>query len=240
VRIAEKMWSGLLVCLLAVGATASKPGAPRQEEHEPCCAPRYFTFNQVTTTTSSVGHSLLVEYINAEGAYDAKFERVSVRVFLDYFNGTETHLRSIDDYLKGVSYLIIEHGEEEICFVGETEGRFDEECLDEEDKFLGEATLGDYDLLLDNWYDVGDDPNVHTIKSVQHEGCVPVYLLSRTVDPESGEELSVDSSSLFNFKLGICNPDKYFKPPAACDEGRALSEPTPEMLKYRRVGLARR
>ncbi|XP_022080439.1 uncharacterized protein LOC110973721 [Acanthaster planci] len=239
------MWSGLLVCMLVVGAMAFQPSVPfgasqPGERHEPCCAPRYFTFNQVTTTTSVQDGSLLVEYDNAEGAYDAKFERIAVKLVIDYFNGTEVYLRLIEDYIKGVSYYILEHAGEDICFVGRTEGRFNEECLNDDAQFLSEATLGDYDLVLDNWYVVSEDKTEHSVKSVQHEGCVPVGLLTRTFDPDTGKELKVDDSRVLDFKLGICDPDKYFKPPASCDEGRAVDKPTPQMLKYRRKGLFRR
>ena len=52
------MLSGLIVCVLLSVGVAAKPGVPfsaahgagvkkvSREEHEPCCAPRYFTLKQ--------------------------------------------------------------------------------------------------------------------------------------------------------------------------------------------------
>ncbi|XP_022080438.1 uncharacterized protein LOC110973720 [Acanthaster planci] len=244
------MWYALLICVLVVGAMASKPGTPIGSTHgvgqqpgegpELCCVPRYLTFKQVTTMTSVKDGSLSVEYENIEGAYDARFERTSIRLLVDYFNNTEVHLKVINDYRQGVSYRIQQHQGKDVCFVNHLKRKFPEDCLTENDKFLGKTTLGDHDLVVNNWYYLNSDKTKHKIVSVQQEGCVPVRVLSRKFDFESGKEIKVEDSSIVDLQLGICDPDKYFKPPPSCDKGRALDKPTPQMLKYHGKGLFRR
>jgi len=239
------MLSGLIVCVLLSVGVAAKPGVPfsaahgagvkkvSREEHEPCCAPRYFTLKQESFVTSAEGGSLKVEHLSIDVGYDSVSQQVSLKVIEDFYNGTDRYFKLIEDYTEEVSYLIIRHGDDEACFVDKTEGRFPEECLPEDAAFLGESTLGDYDLVLDNWYFAKDEGTKHIIKSVQHEGCVPVGLLVRTFDKETGKEISISDDRALDFSLGICDRDEYFKPPATCEEGRALAEPTQKMLTMR-------
>ncbi|XP_038069568.1 mammalian ependymin-related protein 1-like [Patiria miniata] len=235
------MLSGLLVCVLVVGAVASKPGMPSgaargglqvgQEEPERCCAPRYFTADHFLTSTTVKEGKLSVEIDEVNGAYDAVFERLALKVVVDYLNGTEVHLKFIGLYEEGVTYTILEHQGESVCFKGETQERFHEDCLTEDFKFIGKTTLGDFDMVVENWYRVSEDGTAHTVKSVQEEGCTPVGALTRMLDSVTGDEIAVLEARTFNFELGICDPEE-FKPPESCDEGRALKKPSPEMVKF--------
>jgi len=241
----SRMLSRLIVCALVMGATAFKPpmpfgpkyGAPPQskEAPKPCCPPSYFTFSQ-TTTASSVGGDgeLLIEMIHAEGAYDAISEQIGVTLFEDFFNKTQRHLRFIDDYKEEVSYLIIKDGEDEVCLVGKTEGKFPEDCLPSDAVYVGGARIGDYALDVDNFYFASEDSTEHTLRTVQQEGCVPVSFVTRKFDPSTGAEVSLTTAEAYDFSLGICDRDEYFSPPTVCEQERALSEPTSEMLKLLR------
>jgi len=244
------MLSTLVVCLLVMGATAFKPpmaglkkgAAPSlKQEQEPCCAPNYFTYSATITQTSEDSESdLLLEMIHSEGAYDAITQEYSLRLFEEFSNKTERHLRIIENYKKEESYLIVKDGDEEYCFAGKTEGEFTKECIPEDATYIGSATVGDRSLEVESWYFASEDQSTHTAQTVEKDECVPVSMFSREFDLDTGKEVYVVNADVYDFGLGICDREYYFKPPSSCDEDRVLTEPTKKMLKFqarRRKGL---
>ncbi|XP_038068785.1 uncharacterized protein LOC119738117 [Patiria miniata] len=246
------MLSSFLVCTMVVmaGAVAvTKPAMPRaydvfrslpkrvgstedHEHHVPCEPPPYFTFDEVDMLTSVEEGSLLLEYLNFEGAYDDISKKYAAKIFEDFFNGTEYSFKVIEDYKKGVRYEIYTGGDEVVCIAIEVEGKgFPEQYfIPYSAKYEGEAVIGDRDLVTDSWLETS--LGVHTVKTVTHGDCVPVSIERRFFDPETDQQTEFLDNRLFNFELGICDRDKYFKVPEECQQGNALKEPTEEMQKH--------
>jgi len=247
------MLSGLIVCVLVVTAGAmavKKPALNAQtvfgfspkavgQEREPCEIPEYFTFDQADIITTVSEGSLLVEYVNFHGAYDQKLKRYSVESFIDFFNGTELHLKVISEYEKGKEYLIARFGDEVECEVYDIEGKkFPEEFnIPEDATFIAEQTVGDRDLETESWYFANEEGTKHSVKTVTAEECVPVSLFRRLFDPDTGEELEVLSGNLVNFSLGICDPEKYFKIPEECEQVTVSKVPSKNMRKMKRFHM---
>ncbi|XP_022080395.1 uncharacterized protein LOC110973697 [Acanthaster planci] len=247
------MLSSFIVCVLVVSAGAmavKKPVlnaqtvfgiSPREgeDERKPCATPKYFTFDQADFMTTLEEGRLTVEYVNFHGAYDEVLKRYSVETFLDFFNGTLLHLKVIAEYDEGKGYLVQRLGDEIECEVYDLEGKkFPEEFSFPEDAtFLADSTLGDRDLTVESWYYVSEDGTKHNVKTVTKDECVPVSLFSRKFDPETGEELEVVNGQVINFKLGICDPESYFKIPEECKEVGVSKELSKNMKKMHRFGL---
>ncbi|XP_022080397.1 uncharacterized protein LOC110973698 isoform X2 [Acanthaster planci] len=189
--------------------------------------------------TTLEGGGLTVEYINFHGAYDEVLQRYSFETFLDFFNGTLLHLKVIAEYDEGKEYLLQRLGDEIECEVYDLEGkRFPEVYSFPEDaKFLRDSTIGDRDVAVESWYYVSDDGTLLNVKTVTKDECVPVSLFRRKFDPETGEELGVMNGQVHNFRLGICDPEGYFKIPEECKEVGVSKELSKNMQKMRRLSL---
>jgi len=247
------MLSSLIVCVLVVTAGAmavNKPAfdaqtvfgfSPKEvnEEPKPCEVPKYFTFDQADFFSTVEEGRLVVEYVNFHGANDYVLDRYSVETFIDFFNGTKIHLKVIADYEEGKEYFITIIGDAIECEVYDIEGKKypTDFGIPEGATFIGEATVGDRDLETETWYYSNKDNNIHYAKTVTKDECIPVSQFRRTFDPETGEELETLNSNIFNFKLGICDPEKYFKIPEECEEVSVSKVPSKNMQKMRRLRL---
>ncbi|XP_022080399.1 uncharacterized protein LOC110973699 [Acanthaster planci] len=238
-----------LACLLMVviaGAQANvaqglpfrgvyNPFSHHADEPQPCSIPRYFTYLQEDFVTTVEEGRLKVEEESWEGAYDTIAQKYSAKKEERFFNGTDDYSKIIFDEGKGVEYIIEKRGEETVCLVLDIEGQKfpDTYTFPKNAKFVGEATLGDRDLVVNVWYYPSEDNTKHTVKTYTREECVPIGLRHRKFDPQTGVEIELRESSLYDIKLGICDEEKYFKVPDECKEGRALKEPTLTMMKIR-------
>ncbi|XP_038069081.1 uncharacterized protein LOC119738308 [Patiria miniata] len=230
------MSPSLLVCTMVVIAGAMAAGMPMSQEmvgiqssHVPCDAPLYFTFDEVDVMSSVSEGSLLVEYVNFDGAYDAKAQQFSVRTTVDYFNGTLYTTQTIEDYKEEKAYMIYNKtGHELVCVVDDIAGKkFPYQYfIPATAKFVAEETIGDRDLVVDKWFEKDEAGNKHTIKTVTRGECIPVAIVQRRFDPATDKEIQWMESRIHNFHLGICDREKYFKIPAECQQGIALKDLT--------------
>ncbi|XP_022080394.1 uncharacterized protein LOC110973696 [Acanthaster planci] len=209
-------------------------GDLREQEPKPCCAPSYFTFKSTHFLTYSLGEAgLIVEMQQATGAYDRIAEKIASRIHLGFFNGTEESYHTIDDYHSGVSYSITRIGGELICRSNELEGEFPEDCIPDDATYVGSSSLGDRAVEVDSWYMSKTHPgqDVHRVRTVQKEECVPIYSTGRYVSPDTGATFQTESSHVTDFHLGICDEDKLFHVPAICFERATDNSKTPKRLR---------
>ncbi|XP_071797194.1 uncharacterized protein [Asterias amurensis] len=220
------MWSYAVLCMLLVGAMAQKP--------TPCCLPQYFTLRNVDIINTAPNGELKVEYANTERAYDAISQQLSIFYDVEYFNGTEVLGRYIADFKEKVLYIIIKVGDDEHCFPYHIDQNFAEECIPDDAEFVRESWIGENDLLVDTWFasrKPSPESEVQTVLTVGRKECVPVSRVSTYINPSTGEVLRVEDTQTFNFKLGICDRERFFKVPDACRPGNALKAPTLAMQK---------
>ncbi len=104
----------------------------------------------------------------------------------------------------------------------------------EDAKFVQEAWIGEKDLLVDTWYfsrELDPDHEAHVATTVGHPSCVPVNQVSTYFNSTTGKLLGEIDSRTFDFDLGICDREHYFKVPEECQSGNALKTPTLEVQK---------
>ncbi|XP_038069082.1 uncharacterized protein LOC119738309 [Patiria miniata] len=229
------MYAAAVVCVLFTAVSASQgplnmPSVPWKTEQTDlphpviCCSASAYTYKAVSVVSSVKDGSLSTEFIHQRGAYDAVAKMIAVEEVLGFTNGTEDTVKLISDFNNGVEYRITSQKGTIECEKTDIPTRFLHNCLTDE-KFINWVTIGDRALTAGNWYKLWTNhptEDVHVVYTFQHPECVDLGYISRGTDKATGAELWTDFHTRSDYSLGICDPDKWFKPPPECKAVKLL------------------